>query len=166
MWWLSSAADDPRACRDGWYHDPGMPQLVAAGRLFDVVLMPMSFGLEVLGRMVGDERFAVGSVVIGERRAKLGFLVGPGSQADWPGLVSTAGAADAKTWCLGKGGYLVAPGALVIHDLSIWWERGPTGEFDDLTSLSDLANAVGATWRDVQLTDAGAASLVGSAGGR
>lgn len=96
MDWLSRAADNPQACRDLWTDSPDALQLVATGRLFDVVAMPWGLGLTVLGQLYHGKRCMAGAVVVSQRREKVGFLVGPGAHLVWPDLLTTAGG-DATT---------------------------------------------------------------------
>ncbi|UGQ14284.1 hypothetical protein LO772_12235 [Yinghuangia sp. ASG 101] len=166
MDWLSRAADDPHACRALWTESPDALQLVATGRLFDVVAMPWGLGLTVLGQLYHGKRCMAGAVVVNQRREKLGFLVGPGAHLVWPDLLASAGGDPTAATCSGRDGYLLAPGPFFAPDAPCWWQRGPVGDAGDLTNLQNLADAVAAVGRLVSLSDAYVTSVVGASGER
>ncbi len=126
----------------------------------------MGLGLAVLDRMQRDERCVVGSVVVSLRRSKVGYLVGPGSAPVWADCVSDAGGGLSGSRAFGKGGYLLAPGPSATSEARAWWQRGPAGDPDDLTTLTSLADALAAVGRCSDLNTADLMSVVGISGGR
>ncbi|MFJ4437469.1 hypothetical protein [Streptomyces sp. NPDC088923] len=114
--WLARAAPDPADCLRRWERDPRGTTLLAAGRVWDVLVLPGSLGsatLEILGGLV--ER--PGPVLADAVRDRLGFLVPVGTAAQWVG---------GGVRCVGRGTWLVVPRPGETAD-GIRWTVPPDG---------------------------------------
>ncbi|MHA6763136.1 hypothetical protein [Streptacidiphilus sp. PAMC 29251] len=120
--WLSSAAEDPEACRWEWERSTVGIVLLPAGRLWDVLIVPGDLGrltVDVLLHLEAEP----GPVLADFGDFRVGFFVPPGTAARWVGTgVRTAGQG---TWLAvphparaGRGlRWLVAPdGTGVLND--------------------------------------------------
>ncbi|WP_326810553.1 hypothetical protein OIE62_30595 [Streptomyces scopuliridis] len=84
VWWLTSVAPDPEACRWEWERNPLGVALLPAGRRWDVLILPGELGyptLDVLTRLVDRP----GPVLAGFGDSRMGFFVPPGTVARWLG---------------------------------------------------------------------------------
>ncbi|WUI39146.1 hypothetical protein OG567_19450 [Streptomyces zaomyceticus] len=100
MEWLAVAADDPQAyerdCRRG---GPGI-HLLAAGRLWDVLIVPACLGLRAADILDGLPRVSSGPVLLDGRRREVGFFLPSDPGATWVG--------DGTRY-LTQGGWIAAP---------------------------------------------------------
>jgi hypothetical protein len=100
MEWLAVAADDPqgyeRDCRRGG----ACIHLLAAGRLWDVLIVPACLGLRTADILDDLPRVVPGPVLLDGGRREVGFLLPPDPGTTWVGD---------GTRHLTKGGWIAAP---------------------------------------------------------
>lgn len=100
MEWLAAAADDPQAyerdCRRG---GTGI-HLLAAGRLWDVLIVPACLGLRAADMLDDLPRVGPGPVLLDGRRREVGFFLPPDPGATWVGD---------GTRHITQGGWIAAP---------------------------------------------------------
>lgn len=97
--WLAAAAPEPRAVRLEWERNPFQTQLLPAGKLWDVLLVPGRIGypaFDVLARRVDSP----GPVLADLGGTRTGFFVPPGTADRWTGT-------DARG--AGRGTWIVVP---------------------------------------------------------
>ncbi|WP_331723323.1 hypothetical protein [Streptomyces sp. NBC_00105] len=100
MEWLAAAAEDPQAyerdCRRG---GAGI-HLLAAGRLWDVLIVPACLGLRAADMLDDLPRVGPGPVLLDGRRREVGFFLPPDPGATWVGD---------GTRHITQGGWIAAP---------------------------------------------------------
>ncbi|MEY9964731.1 hypothetical protein ABIA33_002773 [Streptacidiphilus sp. MAP12-16] len=115
--WLSAAAPDPVACAWRWHHNEMGTELLPAGRLWDVFMLPVQPGLLVLGALLHGPR-KPGPVLADFDREQVGFFVPP----------------QAMTFRVGAGSRLAGRGTWIVvprpgHRVhGIQWLLPPDGE--------------------------------------
>ncbi|WP_225320963.1 hypothetical protein [Streptomyces luteolifulvus] len=97
--WLAAAAEDPRACRYDWRRGSEAVHLLAAGRLWDVLIVPERLGLRAVG-LLDDLPGAPGPMLLDGRGRRVGFFLPPDPAAIWVGP---------GTRYVTKGGWIAAP---------------------------------------------------------
>ncbi|MFD8396468.1 hypothetical protein ACFV2N_46685 [Streptomyces sp. NPDC059680] len=98
--WLATAAQDPQTCKDDWRHSRTGIHLLAAGRLWDVLIVPTCLGLRAADILDGLPHPQAGPVLLDGRRQQTGFFLPPNSSATWTGP---------DTRYLTTGGWITAP---------------------------------------------------------
>jgi hypothetical protein len=85
MDWLAAAAPDPRSCKSDWQRGTTGVHLLAAGRYWDVLIVPACLGLRTADILVGSPRGKAGPVLLDSRRRCVGFFLPPGPDTVWAG---------------------------------------------------------------------------------
>lgn len=83
--WLAAAARDPRACKNDWQHGSTGVHLLAAGRRWDVLVVPACLGLRTADILAGLPRLDSGPALLDSRRQHVGFFLPPDPAAVWTG---------------------------------------------------------------------------------
>ncbi|MGP4088239.1 hypothetical protein [Streptomyces sp. KR55] len=117
MEWLAAAAQDPRACKKDWQHGSTGVHLLAAGRFWDVLIVPACLGLRAADCLDGIPRLVPGPVLLDERRQQVGFFLPPDPLSTWVGQ---------GTRYVAKGGWIAAP-APHCRWGDLRWLRPPDG---------------------------------------
>lgn len=100
MEWLAAASEDPGACKQEWQNGSTGVALLAAGRFWDVLLMPEDLGLRVADLLDELSLLDRGPCLLDTRRRSVGFLLPPEPQAVWIGT---------GVRLLGAGTWITAP---------------------------------------------------------
>ncbi|MDT9700957.1 hypothetical protein [Streptomyces sp. P17] len=85
MEWLAAAARDPRACKNDWQHGSTGVHLLAAGRLWDVLVVPACLGLRTADILDGLPLLEPGPALLDSRRRQVGFFLPPDPASIWSG---------------------------------------------------------------------------------
>jgi hypothetical protein len=100
MEWLAAASEDPRACKDEWQHGSTGVTLLAAGRFWDVLIVPEDLGLRAAGILEELPLLNPGPTLLDTRWHRVGFFLPPDPATVWIG---------AGTRYVGKGAWIAAP---------------------------------------------------------
>jgi hypothetical protein len=100
MEWLAAASEDPRACKEEWQNGRTGVTLLAAGRFWDVLIVPEELGLCVAGLLAELPLVDPGPVLLDARRHHVGFFLPPEPETVWIGTGMRH---------LGKGTWIAAP---------------------------------------------------------
>lgn len=100
MEWLAAASEDPRACKDEWQNGYTGIALLAAGRFWDVLVVPEELGLRVAGILDDLPLVQPGPCLLDTRTHHVGFLLPPDPHAVWVGT---------GVRYLSKGAWIAAP---------------------------------------------------------
>ncbi|MFD5570996.1 hypothetical protein [Streptomyces cadmiisoli] len=98
--WLAAAAEDPHAYKGDWQRGGGGIHLLAAGRLWDVLIVPACLGLRAADILDDLPRTGAGPVLLDGRRREIGFFLPPDPAPTWVG--------DASRY-ITRGGWIAAP---------------------------------------------------------
>jgi len=109
--WLSQASEDPDLFRKIWRDDPRMPQLVATGSLFDVLVTNGQAGMETLDQL-HRRGMPVGAVVIDHAAGLTGFFFPSGTRELLERTVARETDAPPSYRILSDGSYVVLPGPM------------------------------------------------------
>ncbi|MER5177472.1 hypothetical protein ABT009_03685 [Streptomyces sp. NPDC002896] len=115
--WLAAAAPDPRKCKRDWEHGESGTTLLAAGRLWDVLIVPEDLGLFTLDVLLRLPLFDPGPVLADFDSHRIGFFLPPDTSSLWTG----AGVRYAR-----KGTWIVAPAPMRTTG-AIRWLEPPDG---------------------------------------
>ncbi|MEU8754207.1 hypothetical protein AB0C88_27405 [Streptomyces chartreusis] len=85
MEWLAAAAREPRLCKDDWRRGTTGVHLLAAGRFWDVLIVPACLGLRTADIMAGMPRLEPGPALLDSRRQHVGFFLPPAPMTIWVG---------------------------------------------------------------------------------
>ncbi|MGV9625421.1 hypothetical protein [Streptomyces sp. NPDC003487] len=83
--WLAAAARDPRVCKNDWQYGTTGAHLLAAGRFWDVLLVPACLGLRAADILAGLPDHEPGPVLLDSRRQRVGFFLPPDPTSIWAG---------------------------------------------------------------------------------
>jgi hypothetical protein len=100
MEWLAAASEDPRACKEEWQNGSTGVTLLAAGRFWDVLVVPEELGLRVAELLEELPLLNPGPCLLDTRRRHVGFLLPPEPYAVWIGT---------GLRLLGRGTWIAAP---------------------------------------------------------
>ncbi|MFI9756672.1 hypothetical protein ACIHFB_01890 [Streptomyces sp. NPDC051963] len=100
MEWLAAASEDPRACKEEWQNGSTGVTLLAAGRFWDVLVVPEDLGLRVAELLEELPLLNPGPCLLDARRRHVGFLLPPEPHAVWIGT---------GLRLLGRGTWIAAP---------------------------------------------------------
>jgi hypothetical protein len=98
--WLAAASEDPGACKQEWQHGSSGVTLLAAGRFWDVLVVPELLGLRVADFLRELPLLDPGPCLLDTRRRHVGFLLPPEPQTVWIGT---------GVRLLGAGTWITAP---------------------------------------------------------
>jgi hypothetical protein len=82
--WLAAASDNPQACKAEWRRHTGIA-LLAAGRMWDVLIAPQALGLRASSLLDELAWLAPGPSLLDNRRHEVGFLLPPHPDTLWVG---------------------------------------------------------------------------------
>lgn len=126
--WLSLAADDPLACHAAWSDNPRQPYLLAAGRIFDVVVVEERVGLETFDQL-RRRKLPLGPVMADWASRQIGFFLPTRSEKKFAKLVVHESARNNSPVpayrYLSHGGHVVAPGPMMLSGDRYEWLRAP-----------------------------------------
>ena len=77
MEWLAAASADPGACKHEWQNGTTGVALLAAGRFWDVLVVPEELGLRVADLLDELPLLDRGPCLLDTRRRRVGFLLPP-----------------------------------------------------------------------------------------
>ncbi|MFC8794821.1 hypothetical protein [Streptomyces cinereoruber] len=83
--WLSASASDPQSCKSDWQRSVSSTHLLAAGRFWDVLIVPACLGLrtaDVLASLPSPEH---APVLLDSRSQHVGFFLPPELASTWAG---------------------------------------------------------------------------------
>ncbi|MFF4352889.1 hypothetical protein [Streptomyces sp. NPDC001530] len=100
MEWLAAASEDPRACKNEWQNGRTGVTLLAAGRFWDVLIVPEELGLRVAALLDELPLLAPGPCLLDARRHHVGFFLPPEPETVWIGTGLRR---------LSKGAWIAAP---------------------------------------------------------
>ncbi|WP_328429368.1 hypothetical protein [Streptomyces sp. NBC_00443] len=100
MEWLAAASEDPGACKEEWQNGSTGVTLLAAGRFWDVLIVPENLGLRVADLLDELPLLDRGPCLLDTRRRHVGFLLPPEPQTVWIGT---------GVRLLGAGTWITAP---------------------------------------------------------
>ncbi|MDO0917033.1 hypothetical protein QQM39_41415 [Streptomyces sp. DT2A-34] len=100
MEWLAAASEDPGACKQEWQNGSTGVTLLAAGRFWDVLIVPEELGLRVADLLEELPLLDSGPCLLDTRRRHVGFLLPPEPQTLWIGT---------GVRLLGAGTWIAAP---------------------------------------------------------
>ncbi|WP_181139626.1 hypothetical protein [Streptomyces sp. Ru71] len=83
--WLAAAAREPRLCKRDWQYSTTGIHLLAAGRFWDVLIVPACLGLRTADILAGLPRLEPGPVLLDSRRQHVGFFLPPDPASIWAG---------------------------------------------------------------------------------
>ncbi|MFI8327030.1 hypothetical protein [Streptomyces sp. NPDC085529] len=83
--WLAAAAREPRVCKNDWQHSVTGSHLLAAGRFWDVLIVPSCLGMRAADMLACLPRLEPGPVLLNSRRQRIGFFLPPDPAAAWAG---------------------------------------------------------------------------------
>ncbi|MDC2958228.1 hypothetical protein PO587_27685, partial [Streptomyces gilvifuscus] len=83
--WLAAAAREPRLCKSDWQHGTTGIHLLAAGRFWDVLIVPACLGLRTADILTCLPRFEPGPALLDGRRRQVGFFLPPDPANLWAG---------------------------------------------------------------------------------
>ncbi|MEU8852735.1 hypothetical protein AB0C70_42455 [Streptomyces sp. NPDC048564] len=83
--WLAAAAREPRLCKNDWQHGATGVHLLAAGRFWDVLIVPACLGLRTADILAGLPRLEPGPVLLDSSRQHVGFFLPPDPASIWAG---------------------------------------------------------------------------------
>ena len=98
--WLAATAENPRACRHDWLHGSTGIHLLAAGRLWDVLIVPECLGRRALGILKDLPGGPPGPVLLHGHGRLVGFFLPPDPATTWVGL---------GTRYITRGGWIATP---------------------------------------------------------
>ncbi|GLW48827.1 hypothetical protein Stsp02_44890 [Streptomyces sp. NBRC 14336] len=85
MEWLAAAATDPRSCKNDWQRGTTGVHLLAAGRFWDVLIVPACLGLHAADILADLPRLEPGPALLDSRRQHIGFFLPPAPSSVWAG---------------------------------------------------------------------------------
>ncbi|MEV6667495.1 hypothetical protein ACE6JH_04215 [Streptomyces nigra] len=100
MEWLAAASADPGACKHEWQNGTTGVALLAAGRFWDVLVVPEELGLHVADLLDELPLLDRGPCLLDTRRRRVGFLLPPEPRTVWVGT---------GVRLLGAGSWIAAP---------------------------------------------------------
>ncbi|MEU6544778.1 hypothetical protein [Streptomyces sp. NPDC046859] len=100
MEWLAAASEDPGACKHEWQNGTTGVTLLAAGRFWDVLIVPDELGLRVADLLDELPLLDRGPCLLDTRRRRVGFLLPPEPRTVWVGT---------GVRLLGAGTWIAAP---------------------------------------------------------
>jgi Bifunctional DNA primase/polymerase, N-terminal len=109
--WLSQASDDPDQFRMIWRDDPRVPQLVAAGALFAVLVTDQKIGIETLDQLRRRD-MPVGAVTVDRAAGLTGFFLPAGTRALFERTLTRETNSPPSYRFLSEGSYVVLPGPM------------------------------------------------------
>jgi hypothetical protein len=124
--WLSTAADDPAACRARWKDDPRAPYTFPTGRHFDVVAIGQRTGMEVFDQLKRRE-MPLGPAMVDMGARQVGFFLTPRSRERFEralGREADGGPMPVFKY-LEAGSCVVAPGPLPLAGDRYQWLNVP-----------------------------------------
>ncbi|MFJ9119283.1 hypothetical protein ACIRJO_27520 [Streptomyces sp. NPDC102394] len=83
--WLAAAAREPRLCKSDWQHGTTGIHLLAAGRFWDVLVVPACLGLRTADILACLPRLEPGPVLMDSRTRHVGFFLPPDPASIWAG---------------------------------------------------------------------------------
>ncbi|MFH8254204.1 hypothetical protein [Streptomyces roseolus] len=83
--WLAAAAREPHVCKSDWQHSATGSHLLAAGRFWDVLIVPARLGLRAAEMLACLPRLEPGPVLLDSRRQHIGFFLPPDPAGAWAG---------------------------------------------------------------------------------
>lgn len=125
--WLSAASERPRQFRAAWRKRPYEPMLVPTGRLFDLLTVDESIGLEAVDLLRRD-RHELAPAFQDRAVNKVGFLVLVGALPLVQRTLHRNPYGDQLAYgYVGPGGYLVVPALAARPAARFTWLEPPTG---------------------------------------
>ncbi|MGW2236911.1 hypothetical protein [Streptomyces sp. NPDC001759] len=83
--WLAAAAQQPGLCKSDWQHGTTGVHLLAAGRFWDVLIVPACLGLATADVLAGLPRVEPGPALLDSRRQHVGFFLPHDPASIWAG---------------------------------------------------------------------------------
>lgn len=125
--WLSAASDRPRQFRTTWRERPFEPMLVPTGRLFDLLTVDESIGLEAIDLLRRDQH-EVPPALQDKAVNKVGFLILVGGLPLVHRTLRRNPYGDGLAYgYVGAGGFLTLPALVTRPGARIAWLEAPTG---------------------------------------
>lgn len=115
--WLAAAAFDPRECKRAWEHGENGTVLLAAGRFWDVLILPEDLGLLALDILLCIPQCEPGPTLADFGARRIGFFLPPDPSSRWIGT---------GIRYAGKGAWIVVP-APARGSGAIQWLVPPDG---------------------------------------
>lgn len=86
--WLAAASREPGLCKSDWQHGTTGIRLLAAGRFWDVLIVPACLGLRTADVLSCVPRVEPGPALLDSRRQHVGFFLPHDPSSIWPDTTS------------------------------------------------------------------------------